>query len=262
MGAIAAVVAFEAQVVQVGISVSNALTVPTGNDLQFGASFPEEWLRDEITVQLSGTFLAASGVNSATVEVWIECGDPAVYWMGDFAYLATTDPFTTLPGLGTGGVAGDSGLPPNQGSKTQLPNAPWEYVGGDPKGCGPGATASPNKAGVFTVGDGNAVVLDKSGSSSVGLFLGLDIPVCDFNFNTSTDPDPKPSGYNEPTIVLKSGDPRYQDKTTDPECAYDAGMNVVFQVVNIARVGAVGNIGPIVTLTGPTSGLEDSSPLI
>ena len=40
--AVAAVVAFEAQVVQVGTSVSNALKVTTGNDMKFGNSFPQE----------------------------------------------------------------------------------------------------------------------------------------------------------------------------------------------------------------------------
>lgn len=42
-GAVAAVVAFEAQVVQVGTSVSNALRVATGNDLKFNESFPQEF---------------------------------------------------------------------------------------------------------------------------------------------------------------------------------------------------------------------------
>lgn len=156
--AVAAVVAFEAQIVQVGTSVSNALVVPTGNSLEFNESFPQEFRRDVVLVELSQSFKAAPRAESGNVEVWIECrpdfpdgqgGTVDVKWLGDFAYLAKTDPGTQLPGgadqtpqtPATGGP-----LPPRLGG---VPNAPWEHVGGTPDDCDPGA-AIPNKIGVFT----------------------------------------------------------------------------------------------------------------
>lgn len=107
VGAVAAVVAFEAQVVQVGTQVSNALKVTTGNDMKFGASFPQEFLTQFTRVELSDSFKTQSRLHFATVNVVIECapgtqdlgaGDVPVEWMGDFAYLAKTDPQGELPG--------------------------------------------------------------------------------------------------------------------------------------------------------------------
>ena len=248
--AVAAVVAFESQVVQVGTSVSNVLRVATGNDLRFDESFPQEFRTSFTHVELSQSFVDAPRVQAAKVEVWLECRPDftdaqsvfhEVKWMGDFAYLAKTDPFDELPGTATvtapttGSPSTGGRIPPNQGGA--LANPPWEYVGGLPEDCEPGASV-PNKIGVFTQSAGNVVFLDKSGDIGVDLFLGLDIPVCDFNFNTSTDPNPKPSGYDEPTIVIKSGDPRYEPQVDDPNCQYFAGMNLVFQVVDIG-VGAI-----------------------
>ena len=106
-GAVAAVVAFEAQVVQVGTSVSNALRVTTGNDLKFDESFPQEFRTALTRVELSQSFKDASRAQVAKVELWLECrpnftDSQSVFhdvkWMGDFAYLAKSDPLGELPG--------------------------------------------------------------------------------------------------------------------------------------------------------------------
>ncbi len=221
---LAAVSAYESHVVNVQAHVENALTTPV-ELIDLGTVFPEEFIIAEVGIQLSPSFLAEEAVTGVTFDVWVHCKDASfnVEWMGDAAYLAGSDPGSTLPG---GGAAGTD---PSAGT----PNTPWFAAGGSATNCPGGATPG-NLAKVIT-----GVTVDKSdlpgGSDESSVFLGLDVPVCDFNYNPDTDVKPKPSGYDEPTVVLISGDPRWEDQATDKECDYDIGMDVKCQVTGIAR---------------------------
>jgi hypothetical protein len=215
---VAAVSAYESHIVNVQAHVENALTVPQ-DEVNFGTVFPEEFLVKQITIELSDSFKNnQTRVSNVTYDVYVHCKDgtlyPDVEWMGDAAYMAGTDPGTTLPG---GGAAGND---PALGT----PNAPWFRVGGDPNNC-PGSPG--NLMNVLS-----GVNINKA-NPVAGAWVGLDVPVCDFNYNPDTDVKPKPSGYDEPTVVLITGDPRWESQDVDRECEYDIGMDVKFQVTNI-----------------------------
>jgi len=206
--------------------VDNALVVPQSLDGFLGTTlFPVEFVVEPIPVGLSDSF-KQSGFRTVTAEVWVQCKDPAlnpdVKWMGDMAYLASEDPADVLPG---GGVAGP--YPPS--IMFTSPNEPWSYIGGSPLNC------PNNLVGVLTQAGANAIVLDKQveANSSATLYLGLDVPLCKFNWHLSTRPAANPSGWAYPTLVMKKGDPRFEDQAVDEDCAYDLGMDVEIRVVDI-----------------------------
>ena len=226
--AIAGVVAFESQTVGARVSVSNSLAVTQDLD-QFKDQqvFPQEFLVDSTVVGLSAAFLAQARQTFVDVSVFAQCAvDPGTDWMGDFAYFAVSDPGTIIPGEGAFTFENDANpatggpLPPT--ATSTLPDAPWVYVGGGAAGVCPSAPIAIT-----------STTLDSGGVTSTSVHLGLDIPVCIFNFNPDTDPTPKPSGYNVPTVIIASGDARFETRVVDPDCAYLAGMRLVFQVTNI-----------------------------
>lgn len=226
-GLVAAVVAVSAAVTAFNSEVDNAITVPQSLDGFLGTTvFPVEFLVAPLPVELSNSFLSDPNFSTVTAEVWVQCKDPAQYpgtkWMGDVAYLAPTDPADVVPG---GGSAGP--YPPSVMSST--PNEPWLYIGGNPRNC------PNNLVGVLTQAGANAIVLDKNtaGGNAATLFLGLDVPLCKFNWNLSTRPASNQSGWTLPTVVMKKGDPRFEAQSVDTDCAYDLGMEVKIQVVDI-----------------------------
>jgi len=279
--AITGVLAFEAQVVKVNTSISNAIDVDT-SPVNFGSSFPEEFRQDFFTVDLSSSFEAASArVQSADIEVYVECapdlpsgpGDTLVHWMGDFAYLAKTDPGFQLPGgkdvvdatgvdipAGSDNPAG--GDPPRKQTGPIFVNTPWEYVGGNADDYDVCATST-SKRGVFTdSGKGGGPISLATGGPGAELHMAIDIPVCLENLHSSTDPNPKPSGWNAPTRIIHPinfpdesdpVDPRHPTATGNSPasaCAYNAGMTIVLQVVRIDTTGAAtsGNEAPVFTV--------------
>ena len=217
---VAALATVSAAVSAFTVNQDSALTVPQSLDAVLGATFfPVEFLVAPIPVELSSSFMADSDFTSVTAEVWVECVDAALFpdteWMGDLAYLAPQDPNGVVPGGGDAGPV----TPSVTGSD---PNAPWLYIGGNPRNC-PG-----NSIGVLTQAKENAIFLDKSagGDTSATLFLGLDVPLCKLSFNLPTNPTSKPSGWSLPTLVLKKGDPRFERESTDARCNYDMGMDL------------------------------------
>ena len=187
--------------------------------------FPQQFVLDEIPVSLSDSFLAQGVESVVTVEVLVHYKPPDFLggWMGDVAYVAKEDPLGAKPG--------DGGVPPT--TDVTAVSSPWVYVGGDAGDC-PGSPPPGNLLPIFTTSTASAIVLNRlAGPTSTIIFLGLDVPACDFNYSLETGVTPTEAGWSKPTLVLVSGDPRYEDSSVDPGCKNNLGMDIVIQVVDI-----------------------------
>ena len=187
--------------------------------------FPQQFVLDQIPLSLSDSFLAQEVQSVVTAEVLVHCKPLAFLggWMGDVAYMAREDPLGAKPG--------DGGIPPT--TDVTAVSSPWVHVGGDPSAC-PGDPDPGNLLPIFTTSTASAIVLNRlAGPTSTIIFLGLDVPTCDFNYNPETGVTPTEAGWSKPTLVLVSGDPRYEDSSVDPGCKNNLGMDIVIQVVDI-----------------------------
>ena len=259
VAAVSGVVAFEAQIVGVDISVSNALSTtgpftdilrPDGND----TVYPEEFLQDTVTVGLSAAFLD-SGTNSrfdtVTFDVLLQCAtlrtdfaSNKVHWMGDFTYIADSAPGATLPG-GTDSTPSDGvtngGTTPNAGNPA---NIPWKRVLGTATGDSTDPLCQEDKVDVLT-----NQTMSRSGPTTISYTFGVDVPVCDYSYNPATDVTPKPNGYDLPSVILTSADPRF----STPDCKFEGGMDLVFQVTNLSGASeSVFNTAPTASITSVT----------
>ena len=169
----------------------------------------------------------------------------------------------------------DGTTPPPTADLTSVNNG-WIFVGGDPSAC-PGGGSPGNLLKVFS--SSTAIVLDKSalaGSAEATVFLGLDVPVCDFSYNPDTDPVPTEAGWSKPTLVIGPADPRFPDdgegNVTDPDCRQRLGLELKLQVVAIGVDGVGGGGGPppadpftvtsIITLSNDGNGAVDAATVV
>ncbi|MCH7685935.1 MAG: dicarboxylate/amino acid:cation symporter [Planctomycetes bacterium] len=112
------VIAISAVVSAFNSEVDNAITVPQSLDGFLGTTvFPVEFLVAPIPVELSASFVSDPNFSTVTAEVWVQCRDPEQFpdtkWMGDVAYLATSDPVDVVPGGGSAEatIGGEQSLP-------------------------------------------------------------------------------------------------------------------------------------------------------
>ena len=208
---VAAVSAYEAHTVNVKATVENALLVST-NETDFGVVFPEEWVEQHFTANLSDSFYLQERVDSVNISVYAEHkddGEGGYYpWLGEALYLKI--------------------------------NTSTGYIG--PNTTGPdGATEAKDV-------DGNQMqaVLDKTTDPEFDIGVYLDVPVFFDYYNSATDVDNKPRedwadkllakawGLNPLTewqlvsgnasMILPSG--------VDPK-GYEMGVDLKIQVVDI-----------------------------
>jgi len=197
---VAAVSAYEAHLINVKAHVENALEVDT-TEIDFGTVFPEEWLSQHRTVQLSESAVTELASDLASVDIklfaeWkpIPQTSPVAYynWMGYFTYV----------GWNVNNAASE-----------------MELIGEPPAGA-PG-TAAVEIAGPYTLTTDDVNTL----------YVSIDVPVFEGYYNNLTDPEPKPSGFDDPTYIITKA--AWGDKF-DPD-GMDFGLDLKVQVTNIVR---------------------------
>ena len=235
------VLAYESHIINVEANVANALSVPNFFDLgdPFGTLppttstpenflFPQQFVVGSVVFGMSDEFEANASVSSMTVDVWVHC-KPAEFtsggggWMGDATYMSLN------PSAGSLDPGPNSSSTPPTAPLTSVSNG-WTFIGGDPNAC-PGGPTPGNLLQVFS--SGTAIVLDKlalPGSGQAEIFLGLDVPICGKNYNPDTDPVPTEAGWGKPTLIIGSGDPRFDG---DINCHQRLGLDLKIQVVQI-----------------------------
>ncbi len=214
---VAAVSAYEAHIVNVTAHVENAMSVQKDH-LTFGTVFPEEWLTDNFTVGVSGSFCSPDQQKAYAIDyaIWVEWKlgnpDPAVVgsdnnsyypWLGDALYIGIFEDATTVPASINATALTWVGPAPSPGppGATWLMNSPKPLRKWDPKNL-------------------NDMIV-----------VGLDVPVFEGFYNPLTDPEPKPSGKDDPTwIILKSDTVRYH-----PD-GIDLGVDIKIQITKIYRI--------------------------
>ena len=110
---VAAVSAYEAHTINVIAKVENAISVST-NETDFGTVFPEEWVSQHFSANLSGSFCEQTRVDTVNITVWAEWKEKedgtAYPWLGEALYIMangnkgyiganTTAPFGAQPAL-------------------------------------------------------------------------------------------------------------------------------------------------------------------
>ncbi len=217
LSGVAAVSAYEAHVVNVTAHVENALIVDRDH-IDFGTVFPQEWLTDHFNITLSqsaqdekpeiprepeaGDLMGVTYAlyaewkitdNASAINPVVVGSDNLSYyaWLGEALYLGI-------------GVSGD-----NTTGMTLVGPAPVPGPPGAKIVSGFGATLD----GIVT----NQIV------------VGIDVPVFEGFYNPLTDPEPKPSGLDDPTWIILTGDYRYFPN------GVDLGLDLKIQVTDIER---------------------------
>ena len=245
---VAAVSAYEAHMVNVTAHVENALQLTYNNvsddtapiHIGMGTVFPQEWIKEHVTIALSDSFFDEDAVDNLTYELWAEWkpipGDADPYpncvvllptgsggadesyycWLGEGLWVGTDrgkDWPDDLYGIPTADpVTGDC---PDGG--------PALGAVGDLGLVGP----EPTNMAVLIPGVGG--VLDKT-NVSITMGIGLDVPVFEKFYNEHTDICPKPSHRDSPTwIILESDTDRYLPT------GVDLGLDLKVQVTDIGR---------------------------
>ena len=222
LSGVAAVSAYEAQIINVHAHVENAMAVRAAK-IDFGTVFPEEWVTVNFTVGTSDSFCAPTQnrTYNITYSIFAEWkllsnngtpNDPAddTYypWLGDALYV---------------------------GIDAQIPKP--KLAGGNLTCVGPPPATQPGAVWVMD----SPRPLQKVDAPPHGynlndlIWVGLDVPVFEGYYNELTDmlqEDgsylPKPSGLDDPTLVILETDvDRYF-----PD-GVDLGLDLKFQVTNI-----------------------------
>jgi len=199
---VAAVSAYEPHTVNVLAKVENAISVST-NETDFGTVFPEEWLSQHFTANLSGSFCEQERVNSVNITVWAEWkaqDDGTPYpWLGEAMYIEC--------------------------------NGAQGYIGANltmPFGAQPALDAS---------GAHMQALLDKDPATDtedqVTIHVWLDVPVFFDSYNENTDvPDKPRADWADDLAGLLPGEPSMILPTGTPQ-GYEMGLDLKIQVVDI-----------------------------
>jgi len=233
---VAAVSAYEAHIVNIKAHVENVLALDgagTGPNYKFelGTIFPEEWIKNHITIKLSSSALTelretqvAGKLKSVTFAVYLEkkvkeAGPPVVYypWLGDAMWIGT-------------GV--DDWPKDTLGAPSNTEDGNTAYPAGDLAWGGP-APVAPAIAKLVPDAGGTL----NFATQSIMLGIGVDTPVFEGYYNAETDMlqadgtyIPKPSKRDSPTVII----PKTDTERYFPD-GVDLGVDLKVQVTNIVR---------------------------
>jgi len=211
---VAAVSAYEAHTINVIAKVENAISVST-NATDFGTVFPEEWVSEHFSANLSGSFCDdQTRVDTVNITVWAEWKekeDTTPYpWLGEALYI--------------------------------MANGNKGYIGANitaPFGAQPALDI--NGAQMQALMDnisGTNDILD-----SLLVYLYLDVPVFEDFYNENTDVPDKPRADWADALLAKAwggewtaaniiGEPSMKLPPDTPQ-GYVMGLDIKIQVVDI-----------------------------
>ena len=209
---VAAVSAYEAHTVNVLAKVENAISVST-NETDFGTVFPEEWVPQHFTANLSGSFCEQTRVNSVNITVWAEWkpdGEGYYPWLGEAMYI--------------------------------MANSSKGYIGANltsPPGAQPALDIGGNHMqAVLDKDPGTELILDE-----LSIYVYLDVPVFEDFYNENTDVPNKPRpDWADALLADNWGDPWTEANIKgEPsmklppgtEQGYVMGLDLKIQVVDI-----------------------------
>ena len=228
--------AFEALLVNVEAKVENAVAIDGGGTLLFGTVFPEEFIKKSFLVTFSGSFsqVDQTRVEHLDYEVWVEDKGAPYLCMADFMYIGIenlnfanvpTPPlvFRPVPAGGDLVPVGTCTLPKLVTSGTLHK----EDSDGDPN----------NGVQWVNHDDRIYIYIDVPGYEDFHNPLTDAIGCTDTSGDGVPDNPPdqfaKPSGLCKPTVIIGTGDPRY-----DPEGLQNpplVGAEITIQITKIYK---------------------------
>jgi len=225
VSSVAAVSAYEAHLINVKAHVENALSV-TKKHVDFDTVFPEEWLKEEFTVQTSTSFCAPDQLRVTWVDYAIFAewkpivGNEFAWWDPiEQMWMSDTDFYNWMGYFTYVGIDAANKTPQAAGGNLVL-------VGNPPAGE-PGSSAK-------WVMDAPALIHKVSTGGPMNMSdlitVALDVPVFEGYVNDLTDPEPKPSGLDDPTYVIPAEMPGF-----NPD-GMDFGLDLTIQVTYIGAV--------------------------
>ena len=201
---VAAVSAYEAHTVNVIAKVENAISVST-NETDFGTVFPEEWISQHFSANLSDSFCEQDRVNTVNISVWAEWkvkddGVTPYPWLGEAMYIE---------------VNGSQG-----------------YIGPNitaPFGAQPALDASGAQMQALIDKDPATTLIE----DEVTIYVWLDVPVFEDFYNENTDvPDKPRAAWADTLSGTPMGDPSMKLPPDTPQ-GYEMGLDLKIQVVDI-----------------------------